>query len=96
MAKGKVAKKPKKPLEVRYDGESGGELDKRPYAPGYSLHHECPKCGEEWEMDLGSEYVEQYPISGAPITVTASCDECGHEWKAGQMCYKLSVELVTK
>ena len=72
------------------------EIGKRVYVPGVTLKSACPKCGKEWSMNLGHNYVAQYPVSGRPIEVHALCENmtCGAEWMAGRVAYVLTVEAV--
>jgi hypothetical protein len=84
-------------LTVTYEptNEAGNELGKRFYAPGYTLHSTCPKCGETWESNLGGEYIS-YPTVNKPKEIMAYCPECQHEWCPGSVIVRISIEVANK
>jgi hypothetical protein len=71
------------------------ELGKRVYLPGTRIRSACPKCSKPWTMDLGRDYVTQYPENGKPYEVHAYCEKCETEFVAGKVRYVLTVEAVT-
>lgn len=72
------------------------EINKRVYVPGVTLESTCPKCGTAATIDLGHEYVVQYPVSNRPYPVRFGCsnEDCETEWTAGKMKYVLTAEWV--
>lgn len=82
--------------EIRDATGDNWEINKRVYVPGVTLKSACPKCGKEWTLNLGHDYVAQYPVSGRPIAVHALCEskDCVSEWMAGRVAYVLTVEIV--
>lgn len=81
-------------LSVKIVGKPivGDEIPmKRPTVDGVTLEDQCPKCGADWSLDLGSDYVKQYPRQMVPEDVHAFCRKCDHEWVAGKIAYALTV-----
>jgi len=54
---------------------SGVELEIKRFYPEISFKDKCPKCGNEVEFDLKSQYLS-YVNVGALEHVSAWCDHC--------------------
>lgn len=63
------------------------------YIPGLKLEDACPECSQPWVLDLSNSYLAEDVAVNCAETVHACCKNCFHEWEAGRVIVRLTLEV---